>query len=203
MKTHQAFYINLVIGAILAPALLWILPSVDLKEGTTLGKKLKMMDWTATAVFFAGTTCFTMALNFGGTFYTWTSGPEITLWVFTGVLLIAFILVTVRHPFVAKEHRLYPIHFYRRFELANLQVQILLISGIILTTAYYIPLYFQFARGDGALQAAVRLLPFVSTLVFASLVNGYMMPKYGSYKPWYVGGSALYLIGVILLCKLK
>ena len=165
----QAFYINLVIGAVFAPALFLLLPSIDLKDGIPTLRKLRTMDWFGIIIFFGGATCFTMALNFGGTVYDWSSSPEIVLWVLTGTLLIAFILVSHYHPFVVLENRLYPLHFYRKLEFANLQLQILLVSGVILTTAYYIPLYFQFARGDDAMQAAVRLLPFVLTLVFSSL----------------------------------
>lgn len=158
------------------------------------------MDWLGIVVFFGGATCFTMALNFGGTVYGWSSRPEIVLWVLTGILFIASILTFHYHPFVALENRLYPLHFYRKLEFANLQLQILLVSGLILTTAYYIPLYFQFARGDDAMQAAVRLLPFVLTLVFSSLCNGFAMPRLGYHKPWFVGGSGLYLLGCALMC---
>lgn len=160
------------------------------------------MDWLGIIIFFAGATCFTMALNFGGTVYGWSSSPEIVLWIFTGILLIGFILVSHYHPFVVSENRLYPLHFYKKLEFANLQLQILLVSGAILTTAYYIPLYFQFARGDDAMQAAVRLLPFVLTLVFASLCNGFLMPRVGYHKPWFVSGSGLYLVGCALMCTL-
>ncbi|KAI4264552.1 MAG: hypothetical protein L6R42_000355 [Xanthoria sp. 1 TBL-2021] len=184
-----AFYINLVIGAIFAPALLWILPSINPKASTPTLQKLRAMDWLGIIIFFAGATCFTMALNFGGTVYGWSSSPEIVLWIFTGILLIGFILVSHYHPFVVSENRLYPLHFYKKLEFANLQLQILLVSGAILTTAYYIPLYFQFARGDDAMQAAVRLLPFVLTLVFASLCNGFLMPRVGYHKPWFVSGN--------------
>ncbi|CAO1597608.1 hypothetical protein XANCAGTX0491_001415 [Xanthoria calcicola] len=194
-----AFYINLVIGAIFAPALIGILPSIDLRHGTSSLQKLRTMDWLGITIFFAGAVCFTMALNFGGTVYGWSSGPEIVLWVCAGILLIGFILVSYHHPFVTIGNRLYPLHFYRTIEFANLQLQILLVSGAILTTAYYIPLYFQFARGDDAMQAAVRLLPFVLALVVASLCNGFFMPRVGYHKPWFVGGSALYLVGCALM----
>lgn len=200
ISKSQAFYINLVIGAIFAPALIGILPSIDLRHGTSTLRKLRTMDWLGIVIFFAGAICFTMALNFGGTVYGWSSGPEIVLWVCAGILLIGFILVSYYHPFVTIGNRLYPLHFYRTIEFANLQLQILLVSGAILTTAYYIPLYFQFARGDDAMQAAVRLLPFVLALVFASLCNGFFMPRVGYHKPWFVGGSALYLVGCALMC---
>ncbi|CAG8975977.1 hypothetical protein HYALB_00012312 [Hymenoscyphus albidus] len=194
-----AFYINLVIGAIFAPDYLFLLPSVDLKPDTSLMNKLKMMDWISLAIFFGGTTCFTMAVNFGGTVYAWNSGSEIALWVMTGVLLIAIIVTTIYHPGVTKENRMYPAHFLRRHVLVNLQLQLFLVSGVMLTTAYYIPLYFQFTKGDNAIQAAVRLLPFIFMIVTFSIVNGVLMPKFGYYMPWYVGGSALVVIGASLM----
>lgn len=127
-----AFYINLPIGAIFAPAYLFLLPSYDFRAGTSLMNKLKIMDWIAMAIFFAGTTCFTMAVNFGGTTYAWNSGSEIVLWVLSGVLLIVMAAVTIYHPLVSAENKLYPSHFLKRPVLVNLQVQLLLVSGVML-----------------------------------------------------------------------
>lgn len=82
---------------------------------------------------------------------------------------------------------------------------------------YYIPLYFQFIKvgilqiiqsskadhlqGDGALQAGVRLLPMIMFMVVASMVNGFLMPRYGLIPIWYIGGSSLALIGAALMCE--
>jgi hypothetical protein len=38
-------------------------------------------------------------------------------------------------------------------------------------------------------------------IVTFSIVNGVLMPKFGYYMPWYVGGSALVVIGSSLMCK--
>jgi hypothetical protein len=105
-----------------------------MKAGTSLKAKLRMMDWISIVVFFGGTTCFTMAVNFGGTVYAFNSGPEITLWVMTGVLLIVNIAVTIYHPGVTKENRMYPAHFLRRPVLINLQLQLFLVSGVMLVS---------------------------------------------------------------------
>lgn len=40
------------------------------------------------------------------------------------------------------------------------------------TMIYYIPIFFQFTKGDSAIKAAVRLLPFVATMVFATMFSG-------------------------------
>lgn len=56
-------------------------------------------------------------------------------------------------------------------------------------------------QGDSPLKAAVRILPFIVMIVFFSLLNGALMPKYGYYMPWYIVGSVIALIGSALMCK--
>jgi hypothetical protein len=70
---------------------------------------------------------------------------------------------------------------------------------IVTVPIYFIPLFFQFARGKTAFQSGVDLLPFVLLLVFAVMLNGDMMAKVGYYMPWYLTGSILSLIGASLL----
>ncbi|PNY27454.1 HC-toxin efflux carrier TOXA [Tolypocladium capitatum] len=41
-----------------------------------------------------------------------------------------------------------------------------------------------FTRGDSAIQTAQRILPLVFLLIFGMLSNGYLMSKFGFYKPW-------------------
>lgn len=58
------FYINLVIGAIFAPAFFLLLPSIDLQVGVPLKVKiLKMTDWFGIAVFNVFIICFVMVGN--------------------------------------------------------------------------------------------------------------------------------------------
>jgi hypothetical protein len=65
--------------------------------------------------------------------------------------------------------------------------------------AYYIPLFFQFAHNDSALQAAVRLLPFIMVTITCIMLNGGLMPVFGYYMPWYVFGGIFMLIGGSLM----
>jgi hypothetical protein len=67
---------------------------------------------------------------------------------------------------------------------------------------YYIPLYFQFTKGDSAIKAAVRLLPFIVLDVFSIMFSGALLPVFSRYMPWYlvsgvfilVGGSVMYTV---------
>ncbi|KUL81821.1 hypothetical protein ZTR_09062 [Talaromyces verruculosus] len=120
-----AFYINLPIGAVFAPAYLFLIPSMDPKPHETFAEKCRMADWIMTTTFLAGSACMVMAIIFGSTLYAWRSGKEIALWI-------------VGDP--------YHPHFLQQPILINLQVQMFLVSGIVLAMTYYIPLFFQFTR---------------------------------------------------------
>ncbi|KAI1771731.1 major facilitator superfamily domain-containing protein [Hypoxylon cercidicola] len=193
------FYINLVVAAVVAPGLIFCLPNLDPAPDISFKEKLVTQDWIGTVIFLGGSTCFSFALTFGGIVYSFTSGSEIALWTLTGVLLIVFILVSIYHPFVSLQYRLYPVHLVKRLELSILQFAILVNAGAMVTTLYYTPLIFQFTRGDGPLIAGVRLLPFLGGMIFFSVLNGFFMPKIGYHMPWYVLGCALILIGSSLM----
>jgi hypothetical protein len=129
------------------------------------------------------------------------SASEIALWTLSGVLLIVFLLVTIYHPIVTLEDRLYPLHLMKRLELDMLQLAMFVAAGCMVTTLYYTPLLFQFTRNDGPFTAAIRLLPFLCGMIFFSVLNGVMMARLGYHMPWYVFGTAMILTGSALLGK--
>ena len=64
---------------------------------------------------------------------------------------------------------------------------------------YYVPLFFQFTRGDNALDAAVRLLPFICVYIFSVMFAGALLPRFGRYAPWYTAAGALIIVGGALM----
>ncbi|PON24158.1 major facilitator superfamily transporter [Trichoderma gamsii] len=193
------FYINLPIAGLFAPGYLLLLPSINVMPDVSLEKKLRMQDWVGIIIFTAFCACFCMAGSFGGTLYKWNSGSEITLWIMTVVLLVAFIFVTIYHPLVPPERRMMPVHFMRNKDLFLLPLQAFLVAGSMMMSIYYTPLIFQFTKGDDPLQGGVRILPLICMIVFGCLLNGFVMPKTGYYLPWYVIGNALLLTGAALM----
>ncbi|KAL2194194.1 major facilitator superfamily domain-containing protein [Corynascus similis CBS 632.67] len=193
------FYINLPIAALFAPVFLFSLPNINAMPDTPFIEKVCKQDWVGIVVFTAFLACFSMAGSFGGTHYSWNSGSEISLWVMTLVLFVAFVLVTIHHPFVSAGSRLLPLHFMRTKDLILIPIQAFLVAGSMMMSIYYTPLIFQFTRGDNPLMAGVRILPLICMIVFGSLFNGVVMPKTGYYMPWYIVGNALLVIGSTLM----
>jgi hypothetical protein len=128
-----------------------------------------------------------------GSRYAWSSAFSIALWTVWGVLLIAFIHQQSFSVFT--KLRIYPMHFLRSRSLILLYINTSCAAAANAVTLYYIPLFFQFTRNDTALDAAIRLLPFICTFIFFVLLAGALLPIVPYYPPWYIIGSGLILAG--------
>lgn len=144
-------------------------------------------------------TTFVMAVNFGGTLYAWNSGQIIALFVVSGILWILFVIQQGFNILTSFETRLMPMHLFLQKEPILLFVSCTAVGAVSYISVYYIPIYFQFSRGDNAIQSAVRLLPLIFLLITAMTLSGTVMSKIGYYKPCYVGGSILALVSAAVM----
>jgi hypothetical protein len=182
-----------------APVMLFILPSINFEKTLGVKQKLAKLDWLGLVIWNGWCVSFFMAITFGGTLYEWSSYSEIILWVFVGVLAICFVLSHRLHPFVGAEDRLYPAHMLRNAKLGILQFATFAAPASVFIPIYYIPLFFQFSRGESPIEAAVRLLPFVFMVAIFSIINGVFMSKWGYYMPWFLAGALLGVAGGALM----
>ncbi|OQE43042.1 hypothetical protein PENCOP_c003G06262 [Penicillium coprophilum] len=194
-----AFYINLLFGAILLPAYVFVIPSNDPLPGTSRWQKVATFDWVGTILSLGSFTTFVMAINFGGTLYSWNSGQTIALFVVSGVLWIIFGLQQGFNIATSVERRILPIHLFTQKEPILLFISCAAVGTVSYVSVYYIPIYFQFTQGDNAIKSAVRLLPFIFLLIATIPTSGAMMSHFGYYKPWYLGGSVIALIPAVLM----
>ena len=142
-----AFYINLPIGALIAPVLIFLIPPFDAMKGTPIWTRFKKIDWIG-LVLLGGAICsLVLALQFGGNQYSWSSGQVIGCFVAFGVLSILFAASqTLWMPGQTKQRRLFPVEML--FSRTPVLLFILTATGTtgVFIVIYYIPLYFQFTR---------------------------------------------------------
>lgn len=160
--------------------------------------------------------CGVTGLSFGGASYAWyvltvdcvvqfmltdhrNSAAIIALLVVSIVLLIAFGIQQVWCLGTSRANRLLPVQYFGNRTLFLMFVLNTLAAAPIFVPVYFLSLYFQFARGDTAVDAAVRLLPFMCMVVFFSLLNGAVMGKKGYYAPWFLAASAIAIVGSTLM----
>lgn len=194
-----AFYINLFIGAVCAPAWIFLLPSRDPRPGVPFKQRVVEMDYAGTVLLMGGLTTFILAINWGGVTYPWNSGRIIGIFVTSGVLFILLAIQQAWIVFTTPSRRIIPIQLLRSKIVLLLFVVTAASGASAFIPIYFVPLFFQFTRGDGALQAGVRLLPFIIVMVVTILVNGALMARFGYYMPWYLVGGLFTVAGSALM----
>lgn len=135
-----SFYINLVIGAVVAPAYILLLPSTNthLRELKLLSR-VRSIDWVGTVLISGAVVSGIMAVNFGGVLFAWNSGEIIGCFVCSGVLWILFGLQQAFSVFTTPEDRIFPCDIIRNWEANVLFAQTASGLGASLVAIYFIP----------------------------------------------------------------
>ena len=187
----------------MAPAMMLYVPRNQPRPHTPFLNKLQEMDWVGIVLIAAVYNTYVLTLTFGGQQWAWSDGRFITMVTVCGILLLTFILTQYFTLFTTKECRIFPAQFLRRRSLLLQFFCMSAASTTLFVGAYYIPLFFQFAHNDSALDAAVRLLPFIMVTITCVMLNGSLMPVFGYYMPWYVFSGVFMLIGGSLMYTLN
>ncbi|KAL6828100.1 major facilitator superfamily domain-containing protein [Trichoderma camerunense] len=197
-----AFYMNLCVAAPFAPVYIWLIPSFKPRPGVKVVSLLCAFDFFGTILSVGAIMSLFMAINFGGALYAWGSGQIIALFITSGVLFLGFGIQQHLSLFTSVTDRIFPCRFLGSFNAVLLYICASAINTSAFVPIYYIPLYFQFTRGDDAIKSAVRLLPMIVTLSALILCNGHLMSKFSYFQPWYTAGSVLTVIGGALLYRI-
>lgn len=194
------FYINLPFGGI-AMVFIYFLLQIPDRATTHLPnrEKLAQLDSLGLLFLLPGVVCLLLALQWGGSKYTWASGRIIALLVLAGVLLIGFVLVQIFKPNTATVP---PRIFKQRSILAGAWATFAL-GGSMMVVVYYLPIWFQAIEHVSAVQSGIRLLPMVLPMVLASIVTGAATARIGYYTPFMLFGSVLLAVGAGLLTTLQ
>lgn len=190
-----AFYINLVIGAISAPAFFLYLPAVQLMQGISVKSRMATIDFVGFVLGAGMWVSFLLAFTMAGGQWPWNDGRTIGTFVAFGVLLILYMVQQYFAIFTTTSRRAFPVHLLRDRTQVLLYVVTAAGTTTLYVVVYYIPLYFQFVNNDRALMAAIRLLPFVVFGVTVNLVSGTLLHLIKVYMALYVIASVFLLAG--------
>jgi len=176
-----------------------MLPSPDPRPGVSLKDRAREMDYVGAILTMGAFTSGVMAISFGGITWSWGSGRIIGLFVCSAVLFTLLGIQQTWTIFTTTTRRVFPVEFMKSRTLLLLFACTAAGGTAIFIPIYMIPIFFQFTRGDSALEAGVRLLPFIMLTIFCVITNGAVMSKYGLYMPWYTFGGALCIVGGALM----
>ncbi|KAJ5813722.1 Major facilitator superfamily domain general substrate transporter [Penicillium pulvis] len=190
-----AFYINLVIGAVSAPAFLFCLPAIHPMKGVSVRSRLASIDFVGLILGAGVWVSFLLAFTMAGTEWPWKDGRTIATFVVFGVVLLLYVLQQYFAVLTSPARRAFPGHLLGDRTQVLLYIATAAGTTTLYVVVYYIPIYFQFVNSDAALMAAVRLLPFVIIAVAVNLVSGSLLHFIKLYKVIYIIASIFLVAG--------
>ncbi|KAL1799022.1 hypothetical protein ACET3X_003059 [Alternaria dauci] len=174
------FYINLPVG-VLAFAIVFFflrLPSTP-REKLSVFTQVKRLDPIGLLFFVPSMVCLILALQWGGTSEPWSSPKIIGLLVTFAVTFVAFLIVEFTMPDTAMA----PSRVILNRSVGGAMLFTFVLAGGMMNAVYYLAIWFQAAQGQSAMQAGVRTIPMVLSLVFFGIVTAVITQKVGYYVP--------------------
>jgi hypothetical protein len=144
---------------------------------TTLNVLLRI-DWVGFTLSAGALVTFVMAMTFGGSTWAWNDHRTIATFCVSGALIILTVLQQHYLLFTKANQRMVPPgYIIKDRSQILLMIETATAALNIYIPLYYLSLYFQFTRGDDAVKASIRLLPFVLILVTTNMASGFFFPK--------------------------
>lgn len=143
--------------------------------------------------------CLLLALQWGGTKYSWSNGRIIALFVVAGVLAITFGLIQVWQ----QENATIPPRILKQRTIGFAFWYVATLGGSFFVMIYYVPIWFQAIKGVSATASGIRNLPLILSLVLFSIVSGGAVTALGYYTPFMIASSILMSIGAGLIATFK
>jgi EmrB/QacA subfamily drug resistance transporter len=185
------FYINLPLGLLALVVLAMALPG-------TSERKQHRVDYLGTLLLAVSLSSLVLLTTLGGTTYGWGSAFIVGLGCLSALAMAAFVRVEHR----AAEPILPPELF--RNPVFRITSAIGFVVGFSLFGALtYLPLFQQVVRGLSPTASGLQLVPLMIGLLAASIGSGQLISRTGRYKRFPILGTAIAVVGLLLLSRLK
>ncbi|PBP24659.1 DHA14-like major facilitator [Diplocarpon rosae] len=194
------FYINLPIGAITMLVILIFFKAPHREKAQSAGwrEDIKVFDLYGTAVFLPAIVCLLLALQWGGTKYTWGSWRIIILFIFSGILISAFVAI----QFWKQETATVPPKIMKNRTMWSASFFSFALGAAFLLLVYFLPIWFQAVKGASAVKSGIMNIPMVLSLIVLSILSGILVTVIGYYAPFMILSSVFFAIGAGLLSTL-
>ncbi|PNS20386.1 hypothetical protein CAC42_5836 [Sphaceloma murrayae] len=196
------FYINLPVGAVsIAIIILVFTQDIPLAaSGKSIKEKILQLDPLGTCLFLPSIICLLLALQWGGSTYTWSNGRIIALLVVFVLSQIAFWVL----QFIRPENRVtVPMRIMGNRSIAGGMWYALYGGSVMVVMALYIPIWFQAIKGDSAVDSGIRVIPLIVPMVIFIIISGASVQRIGYYTPFMIAGSIIMPIGAGLISTWK
>ncbi|KAG7404465.1 Efflux pump DEP3 [Fusarium oxysporum f. sp. rapae] len=194
-----AFFINLpFLGLAIICALIFV-PGRPESNNLPLRDRLADIDILGIVLQLATTVLFAIAATFSGSVWEWGSAPCIAIWTTFAIVFAAWVVQQLRSYQKRPGHQVVPITIMARRHMIPLWVASGCAGATYAIMLYYMPLFYAFSKGLGALQQTVRLLPFILPFIVTVIIITACLPRVNHYGLIYLAGGAITLGSAIAL----
>ncbi|MEE4543732.1 MFS transporter [Streptomyces sp. V4-01] len=190
LSWRWVFYINLPIGAV---ALAVIAAVLHIPARRTEHR----IDYLGMATVAAAATCLVLVTSLGGTTWAWSSPGIVGLAVAGVLLVLAFVLIERR-----VQEPVLPPRLFRGRTFVLCAGMSFIIGFAMFGALTYLPTFLQIVHGYSPTLSGVHMIPMVVGLLISSTASGQIVSRTGHYKVFPITGTAVTIVGLILLHQL-
>ncbi|KAJ2897728.1 hypothetical protein GGI21_000503 [Coemansia aciculifera] len=161
--------------------------------------RLRQIDYLGIVLLVGGLLAVLLGMTLPSTTgHAWRS-PRVILCLVGGTVILAiFLFVEWR---VAADP-IVPLRLFGIRNVASMMAASFFMGACLFTPIYYVPVYYNVVENTSSTTAGIYLLPFVIGITITSISSGILVMKYGVYRPFMWGGTAVCSVGLGLLALL-
>jgi MFS family permease len=196
LSWRWCFFINLPLSAVsLVGTMIFLKPIAGSEGNLTFKERLGRLDYIGPVLFIPAMICLFLALQWGGTKYTWDSTTVIGLCVGFGMLMMVWIHSQYRQG----EQATIPSRFLRQRTVFFASMYAFFLNAALIILVFYLPVYFQAVVGSSVTDSAINGLPLTLSFIVSAIAGGIAISKTGYFTPFMIVGTAAFTGGVFLL----
>ncbi|EFY92555.1 major facilitator superfamily transporter [Metarhizium acridum CQMa 102] len=194
------FIINIPIGFTIIAILFFFVKSREGKDQQARGwaEKIRLLDPLGSALLLPAVVCLVLAFQWAGSEYSWNNWRIIVLFVFGGLLSLAFMASQIAMP----ETATVPPHVAGQRTVFASFVFSAATGGAMLVVTYWIADWFQAVQNLSAAQAGIRTIALVLSQAVGAIMGGGSARLVGYPPPIMMVSAILISVGAGMLSTL-
>ncbi len=190
LSWRWVFYINVPIGIIALVVTGIVLPAYK-------GIGRKAIDYLGTMLIALAATSLVLLTSLGGVVFSWSSTIIVVLGI-AGIFFLFSFYFTERR---AAEPVL-PLNLFKNSVFSVTSAVGFIIGFAMFGAITYLPIYLQIVKRVSPTVSGLRLLPMLGGMLFTSILSGQLISRWGRYKVFPIGGTAITAVGLFLLSRM-
>ncbi|QYT02259.1 MFS domain-containing protein [Trichoderma simmonsii] len=192
------FWINLPLGAVTLLTVLFLVKiptDPNRKAKGTIKGFLDRFDLIGTLILIPWVICLLLALQWGGSLYSWTSWRIILLLVLFAVLFVLWVFIQYKQGNKAT----LPLRIVKQRPMASGMIYMFCLFSAFFVINYYVPIWFQSVKGVSAYKSGIYFLTMSAGLSLAVIASGFLTTRIGYFVPNMIMSTILSSVGAGLI----